>query len=1063
MDHQDFYEAVLPARDDAYYLLWDKTTRGTYSHLGFQAFLVAAGRQALGTDWYYATAAYSAPKRLNENVVAIKAFRLDLDAGEAKFAKHPERAYPHVRDAAAALADFMRRTGLIPTYVVRSGFGLHVYYALDEECSDLDAWQSTARAFSQVVRGHGLKDDPAVTTDRGRLLRPLGSMHAEAGERVQIVRGPMRTWAFEDFAAAVNELAPEEDQALIAARPGTASRARAEELYADLGIDPSYEASFHKAALKCAVLADSMAAPEKLDHDTWFKVMVIADNSIEGRELAHEISAADADRYDARALDKRLDTFKSDTVTCRSFSDQAPQCRTCAFFGKINTPRELGRLSDEALAEIRPQAEAPEAPEASPSAGFAAAAELELPEDFPLVDGQELGGVTYRLHLAKDAPISLVGVERSTRKDPVTGVEGTADRAHVLTHDLFYFSGWADVGGADDVAYALRVRSRDGTWSSSPMASGIVTDRGKLITYLSQRGVHPATVTNKALELLHRYTMSLIDLVKNQRQRPGARHRLGFQFTNRGEPVYIQGRYAVMADGTLVSAMHTNLIRGHIDSLSLPALAGYTGEVFPDAYWETLHEHAKTFTEGLRVNYEGRALHQLTLLMGMASVFMPFVDTVAPNEHTGTMPDIGGVISLYSADSGHGKSALQDLIASAFYEPSKFKASGNERAAGSATAMASTATMMGCLPVVMDEVTNNDPEFVSGLVYKISSGKDRARARPDGGIKPTHGWSLIASLSTNVSQRELLTAHRKTADAEQLRLLELNFDLHGRTDGGIGDYAEWHSKYIAPNIGALGLLIAREALLACQAGGYKQLNAAARRAQTMLQNKYQLSKAERYAIRMGAAAQLLHLVLKRMDLVFYDYEAVMKQFHSAVVQMRNYLDDNKQRAEDVIDSLLSDLKPGMYVSESEIDGRGRPRKGEATGPRAERPLYVPRGAVKGRFVNSGRYAYVAVDAIAEWCRENNLTLGALERMAIAEDLLHLFPDHKGVKRARRQIMLTKGLVDEPALRATCWTVNLAKLNYEVDLPSGDTVGTNVVSLQRSANPPPPPDTRERIN
>ena len=70
----------------------------------------------------------------------LHTLRLDIDAGPEKLAKHGEDAvYTTQKQAVVAAAEFFKATELVPTYLVSSGAGLHIYYCLDEAI-DPEAW-----------------------------------------------------------------------------------------------------------------------------------------------------------------------------------------------------------------------------------------------------------------------------------------------------------------------------------------------------------------------------------------------------------------------------------------------------------------------------------------------------------------------------------------------------------------------------------------------------------------------------------------------------------------------------------------------------------------------------------------------------------------------------------------------------------------------------------------------------------------------------------------------------------------------------------------------------------
>ena len=79
-------------------------------------------------------------------------------------------------DAAVALKQFVRATGLPLPTIVNSGGGLHVYWPLTEDVPAQD-WVEHARKLKALCRTHNLGADPAITADAARILRVPGTQN----------------------------------------------------------------------------------------------------------------------------------------------------------------------------------------------------------------------------------------------------------------------------------------------------------------------------------------------------------------------------------------------------------------------------------------------------------------------------------------------------------------------------------------------------------------------------------------------------------------------------------------------------------------------------------------------------------------------------------------------------------------------------------------------------------------------------------------------------------------------------------------------------------------------
>ncbi|WP_374246845.1 hypothetical protein [Zoogloea sp.] len=143
----------------------------------------ATEQDAQGKTVYFACATYAEPyitspdgkrrHRVKENVERVKSFWLDIDCGADKAAKGA--GYPTKRGAAQALKDFGKAAGLpSPTWIVDSGNGLHVYWAL-EEAITRGPWEATTRRLKLLCQNLNFLADPSRTTDAASVLRLPGT------------------------------------------------------------------------------------------------------------------------------------------------------------------------------------------------------------------------------------------------------------------------------------------------------------------------------------------------------------------------------------------------------------------------------------------------------------------------------------------------------------------------------------------------------------------------------------------------------------------------------------------------------------------------------------------------------------------------------------------------------------------------------------------------------------------------------------------------------------------------------------------------------------------------
>ena len=177
----------------------------------FRAAVVAADElNSAGADVYFTPAAYAgrivrhAKKdaagqlgrtrgRRKDNVASIRSFWVDIDAGEAKWANEAKRdsLYQTKRDALVAVGGALDAVGSLPdpSYIIDSGTGIHLYWALTESLEP-GIWVRIAERLRDTLLAAGLKLDRARSKDVASIMRFPGSIHWGETERGEVeIRG----------------------------------------------------------------------------------------------------------------------------------------------------------------------------------------------------------------------------------------------------------------------------------------------------------------------------------------------------------------------------------------------------------------------------------------------------------------------------------------------------------------------------------------------------------------------------------------------------------------------------------------------------------------------------------------------------------------------------------------------------------------------------------------------------------------------------------------------------------------------------------------------------------
>jgi len=269
------------------------------------------------TDVYFATASYKKAGsqytgRTQKDVYMLKCLRLDLDAGPTKLKKHgPEKVYDHGQLALEGLQQFTASTGLKFSYLVRSGEGLHVYYALDAAITP-DAWVPLANALQNFCLRYGLKVDPSVTTDSARVLRPIGTLHP-CGRVVKILKSTGVKYMLEQFAGIIGPLQTQTEFIQTQVDAGTEG------------------ADFELIKAGCSVInwAVNPHNQNYVEEPLWRGVLGIVKFCVGANELAHEVSKFH-EKYDLVLTVQKMAGWKTPPTTCSEFAKYKPElCSAC--------------------------------------------------------------------------------------------------------------------------------------------------------------------------------------------------------------------------------------------------------------------------------------------------------------------------------------------------------------------------------------------------------------------------------------------------------------------------------------------------------------------------------------------------------------------------------------------------------------------------------------------------------------------------------------------------------------------------------------------------------------
>ena len=993
---KQFYSDVLPSQGE-YCLFFGETKR----HLWFDSLdSLVAGTLAQGDtkDVYFATASFDDAKtRKSENVLFKRAICLDVDAGPEKWLKHGDKVYPTQRDALAAVVQWCKTNALSPTYIISSGAGLHVYFALDED-TPVAEWQPVALALKAKALADGLRNDAMVVGNPVLVLRPVGTTH-KSGAEVAVIYSCQKRYSIAALASQFH------------AAP---VRKRERSINADL-LENAYVGpprSVVKIIKQCGAMRYVADVRGDVPEPYWRAMLGLVKFTVEGDEGAHLLSQGHPD-YDYDDTQDKLDRWKAGPTTCGTFEAENPQaCAGCAYRGNLKSPILLGSMTD---VEVKASPEAQQVIEERIEA-VEAAAVAGPTSDSMADDGDEDGPrqAPWTDNLPDDTLVDRAGRLCMWKQVKVDNDDGTTSFARTLVAFStvpYWFTQWADAETTGDEAVLdmMIYKAAQNRTTTYRMPMTTVAKRDTLMTLLARYSILPMNSEAKALH--EDYVRACMERIRRTGLRPKITDRLGTDFGQDKRMFVSHGNLVVKQDGSIdtgiVADRLTRTANGYV--VDLPETD--TG-VWAAKTWEAeMTAKAKRHVEFLHKHYAlpGQAPFRLAIALSWASPLMAFTQG---GLRPGGELDAGGfTVSLYSTGSGRGKSHAQFNAALAFGDPNKLV---QQRDTASATAIARmhAVACAGTLPVFMDEMGDAKPEDTASMVRMVANGASRERMDKEFKINGGSRNSLVNLMSTNKSARELIAIVRTDSPAEQVRILEINCEDVPDAQGD-GSYVTDRNA-VQDCRGAVGLIL-HGAMVRL---GYDAVNKLVLECVEKARIMVGEDQEGRFLWRAFGACLAMRRMLRAAGITLFDVDDLASEFKKWYRAGYQFAADNTMPTDGptLVNLMLSSMT-GKTLYTEHLGSRDN----KVNVPLNERiPDYVV-----ARSVLSERVIYVSVEAVREWARERKTSYGRI--LQIGRDSGVFEPVEPGSEEMNHRVNLYAGTKLSQGSRLNCLRVRTTLL------------------------------------
>jgi len=466
---------------------------------------VEAGRNA-----FFGVAKYkTGDNRKKENVLALKAFWLDVDCGPTKAeidptTKRPD-GYVDQRTALQALRKFCKTVGLPTPTLVNSGGGIHAYWPLEEAISRND-WEPVAERFKEVCRAQNFYVDDKVF-EVARILRVPGTFNFKEAEPRPV-----------QFLHVGNTTTIEEMRSIfgVKAQPSIFDEdyvPTPRQLALQRGVGYSFKRIMQRTARGdgCNQLLHAYQNRASISYYEWFYALSVAAMCEDADKAVHLISSGHPD-YDPETVDKKVATIRKAT-SCAKFRSVNPDlCEGCPHFDKILGPKELGKVVKESVED---------AIEVETSPGVVE--QLDIPKyPFPFYRGE--GG----------------GVWRKPPKD-----DAEAEPLMVYANDFYVVKRMHDPGEGDSALMRLHL-PQDGLREFT-IAMSKVTQKDELRKILSSNGVYSY---GKRFDILMEYVLKSAENLQDRQKAEIMRQQFGWVD---GNSRFVLGDQEITVDGNIYS------------------------------------------------------------------------------------------------------------------------------------------------------------------------------------------------------------------------------------------------------------------------------------------------------------------------------------------------------------------------------------------------------------------------------------------------------------------------------------------------------------------------------
>lgn len=982
---------VLPAVDEehdfnaCYFSLGLKGEYRRQSPTHYQSALATTCEQlsAQGFNAYMSLFSFKDKEygRKKINAYEAKSLWADIDAGK------PNSKYKDYIEAARALVPFCQEINFIPSFVIKSGKGLHVYWELSRPLQVND-WLQLAHQFKAVCQLKQLDIDPARAEDPSSVLRCPGTIHQSSGNTVEIIRETQHVYDPDELLQRFQTIAPN-----VSSAPtinGNMVKLDETEMAA-LGLEKNLTADANSIVQSCNQIRTMGSG----SYQQWTRAMMVLQHCYNGREFAHSLSATDS-RYNPEDTDKQFNEFNNySPCTCEVFQACNPAgCQGCKKRGLIKSPITLGRITPPKLVVVEEKKEQPK--QMSDVEKFED--RIKTPFEYPLLT---INGELESLDKKSRYIIDDRGI---VVRKPMKNKDGETEwYDNILCDSRLYFKYSSYKRDPDGRVYRRFIFEVHRPYNDEKeelvfIADKDLTTNGIMQWFLNGKMFWNTTLgTKECISFMNTYLSAIIP------QSPEL-----YTFDTFGWQTMKDPKTKQETEGFVIGA-------GIITDTGLHDIKHGDATAF----------HAKEFkARGTLKGWKDgidlyKTLNQPAGQLGVCfSLAAPFMRYGLGEAHS-------AIYSLWSSESGKGKSQVLRSAASAWGDPDQQFVSR----LASVPARSRRMAVLKNLPVFMDEMTDVSNDDMFNLAYTLVGGKEKDKLYSNGAkFVETGSWNTVSFTSANKSFKAAIAEKAGDSDATLLRVIEYYCDFQSYEKDPIkNSYVNYCIAQVRNNYGIAGPYLMERVLKHSD-----RLATLPSRIERWVQD-HSFQNNERFMSSPLAIALIVGRWAVEFGILDYDMDALEAWVLQVLVpHNRKNTEDFAPKSMDFIANYLNErLKDTLIVKRNRRTGDEVNSPIDPTRPfginNDEYVLNYPRtNTINVRIEYENHCIYISSADLKAWCDRKNISAQSLKtKLQLAGVPLETVPKD-----------LSGGLPYATLPRARCYKIDdkdaLSILGYDIE-------------------------------